>query len=86
MAIQIQKIGDITKLYSWTTTVHMLPVCECGQVISNLVLDMYIDEAESGYKYSKFTFTPGRCPNCGKYIECLQVDGRYIDMFKKEES
>ena len=69
MAIQIQKIGDIAKLYSWTTTVHMLPVCECGQVISNLVLDMYIDEAKSGYKYSKFTFTPGRCPNRAKYIE-----------------
>ena len=54
---------------SYTTTVRMLPVCECGQVISDLVLDMYIDVAESGYKYSNFTFTPGRCPNCGKYIE-----------------
>ena len=73
----------MNKLDSYTTTVHMLPVCECGQVISNLVFDMYI---ESGYKYSKFTFMLGRCPNCGKYIECLQVDGRYIDMFKKEEA
>ena len=76
----------MNKLDSYTTTVHMLPVCECGQVISDRVLCMYIDETESGYKYSKFAFYPAQCPNCGKYIECLQVDGRYVDMFKKEES
>ena len=33
----------MNKLDSYTTTVHMLPVCECGQVISALVLDMYIE-------------------------------------------
>lgn len=36
MAIQIQKIGDITKLDSNTTTVRMLLICECGQIIDNL--------------------------------------------------
>ena len=76
----------MNKFDSYTTTVHMLPVCECGQVISDLVLDMYVDSTESGYKYPKFSFYPTQCPNCGKYIECLQVDGRYVDMFKKEES
>lgn len=71
---------------SETVTVSMEPVCECGQVIDDLVLDMYVDETESGYKYPKLVFQPARCPNCKKYIECLQVDGRYVDMFKKEES
>ncbi len=58
-------------LDSYTTTVCMPPVCKCGQVISDLELDVYIDDTGLGYKYSEFTFMSGRCPNCGKYIACL---------------
>lgn len=62
----------------------MFPVCECGQVIPDLVLDVNINKAGSGDLYQQFHFEPSCCPNCGKYIECLQVDGRYVDMFKRK--
>lgn len=64
--------------------ISMLPVCECGQVIPDLVLDVDINKAGSGDLYQQFHFEPSCCPNCGKYIECLQVDGRYVDMFKRK--
>lgn len=79
---------QIDLVNSYTTTVRMLPVCECGQIIDDLMLEVYIDEIEfePGYKYSKYSFHPAKCPNCRKYIDCLQVDGKYTDMFKKEKT
>lgn len=62
---------------SSTTTLRMLPVCECGQVIDDLVLDIIPGNV---------FFQPMHCPNFGKYIECLQIGDRYIDIFKKGES
>lgn len=71
-------------LESQFTTLHMLPVCECGQVISDLIINTDIDETSNGLKFVVPSFSPSRCPNCGKTIECLRVDGQFKSLFAKE--
>lgn len=75
---------DMPLISRQSVIVNMLPVCECGKVIPDLVLDVDINKAGSGDLYQQFHFEPSCCPNCGKYIECLQVYGRYVDMFKRK--
>ena len=62
---------DMPLISRQSVIVNMLPVCECGKVIPNLGLDVYINKTESGYLYPKLHFNPSSCPYCGKYIESL---------------
>lgn len=66
------------------TTLRMLPVCECGQVISDWVMSIDIDETSNGLKFVTPSFSPSCCPNCGKTIEYLRVDGQFKSLFAKE--
>lgn len=61
-----------------TTTVMLLPVCECGNIIAGLVVDQIIDV--DGWK-CKRPFTPERCPRCNKMIEHMTVDTRLLQAF-----
>ena len=64
-------------------TLRLLPVCECGYVISDLEIDIIVDT--DGWK-SKRCFSPDRCPHCGRLFECMAVDEKFLKPFvnKKE--
>lgn len=66
-----------------SVTLSLQPVCECGKAISDLTIDVDFTKDTQGYKHPSIAFSPMYCPNCGKYIDGIQVDGRYVDMFKK---
>lgn len=61
-----------------TTTVMLLPVCECGNIIAGLVVDQIVDV--DGWK-CKRPFAPERCPRCNKMIKCMTVDTNYLKAF-----
>lgn len=68
----------------------MKPVCECGYVFENLTLTK-IKMKSSGITVPLFSyrFEPGRCPGCGKAIDCVttplinEMDG--VTIFAKKE-
>lgn len=60
------------------TTVMLLPVCKCGNVIAGLEVDQIIDS--NGWK-CKRPFTPERCPRCNKMIEYMTVDTKFLKAF-----
>lgn len=64
-----------------TTILRMLPVCECGQLIPDFNIEVSLEKIESRYDYPNFIFHPDRCPSCGKYINGLQVDSKYAELF-----
>ena len=66
-----------------STTLKMLPVCECGQVIPDLEYGDEVDVLSNGYKHLKPMFQPMVCPNCKRHIESLIIDGKYVHMFMK---
>lgn len=67
-----------------TTTVMLLPVCECGNIIAGLVVDDIVDV--DGWKCIR-PFAPDRCPRCNKMIKCMTIDTKYLKAFgnPKEE-
>lgn len=67
------------------TSVHMLPVCECGQIISDLYAEVPDIEPPNRFKYPSIFFYPPRCPNCGRYIKEIQIDEKYTDMFRYQK-
>jgi hypothetical protein len=62
------------------TTVMLLPVCECGNVIPGLVVDTIVDV--DGWKVKR-PFAPYECPRCKKFIESMSIDTRYLQAFKE---
>jgi hypothetical protein len=60
------------------TTVMLLPVCECGNVIPGLVVDTIVDV--DGWKH-RLPFTPEICPRCKKLIDFMSIDTRYLKAF-----
>lgn len=64
-----------------STTLTMLPVCECGTVIPDVEIELESVKNNSGYVSSNIHFYPFECPNCGSHIERLQMYEKYVDMF-----
>lgn len=67
-----------------SVTLTMLPVCECGQVISDLACGIIDKDIFNGFKYQHAFFQPMYCPNCGRYITNLEIKNRYLKLFKEE--
>lgn len=67
-----------------TTTVMLLPVCECGNIITGLEVNKIVDV--HNWKCMR-PFTPDICPRCQKLIECMTIDTQYLKAFEvqKEE-
>lgn len=61
-----------------STTVKLLPVCECGHIIRNLEINQ--TESWCGFEYN-VPFTPSVCPNCHQIIESMTIDGQFIKTF-----
>ena len=72
-------IMQFTEKYS--TTLSMLPVCECGHVIRDVKANIHTKR--DGWHHLDCTISPTHCPNCGAHIDCLQIDGKYVEMFLK---
>lgn len=65
-----------------TTTITLLPVCECGNVIADLEIDKIVDV--EGWK-CKRPFVPYECPRCQRLIEKMVIDNKYLAAFVKME-
>ena len=65
-----------------TTTVMLLPVCECGNIIAGLEVDKIVDV--DGWKCIR-PFTPDVCPRCKKLIECMTIDTKLLKAFDAQE-
>lgn len=59
-------------------TIRLLPVCECGHIISDLELDQ--TESWCGNEYC-VPFTPAVCPNCNQIIETMTIDTHFLIAF-----
>ena len=69
----------------YTTTVRMMPVCNCGHIfVRGLVYHESIEEANGApVKYKRGCFTPMNCPMCNRYIESVECDGDIITVEKQ---
>ena len=65
-----------------TTTVMLLPVCECGNIVAGLEVNRIVDV--DGWKCIR-PFTPYECPRCKKVIEKMIVDNKYLSAFCGEK-
>lgn len=64
-----------------STTLELLPVCECGYILSDLKIGRIVDT--DGWK-SMRPFTPDYCCNCGRIIKELKLDAKFLETLMKE--
>lgn len=56
----------------YTTTLKMLPVCECGHIFEDGIV-LYKDIAEiNNLKHAINRIDPPYCPSCKRKIECIE--------------
>lgn len=61
-----------------TTTLMLLPVCECGNIIAGLEIDKIVDV--DGWKCRR-PFSLIECPRCKRLIESISIDNQYLKAF-----
>lgn len=62
----------IIKKSSVLNTIPVIPVCNCGRVIKDLVYVRYDEKFDSDMKPRGY-FIPRNCPKCGKKIEGVAI-------------
>ena len=61
----------------------LLPVCECGQVITNIRECECVGYVSSTYKFSTVEIKPIYCPFCGRKLKGFRIKNKYLDMFEE---